>query len=724
MIRTLLTTALGIGLMHASAQTQGITIQMNVQHASCGSTTGGITAWVWGGAQPYTLLWSPAPPSGQGTNSISDAAPGTYTLMVTDANGTVASAEATIILTPDLFPSIVGATAWGCNAGCSGSYYSYLPLPGAGAPYSVSFDPPGPTGGASANGLYFNGLCVGQSYDITVSNVNGCTGTLSGLQVLGPMAPTIVNETITPSCPNGATGGFIVEFSDVDSIYVSLGQGNGTLAGNIYTATSLAPGTYTIWVGAGNGSTTPPGTSGTWCTATFSIEVPETTDPCGTLGGRLYADLNADCAQGAEDPGLPYRVIGIEPDGLYTLTDANGNIATELLYGAYALTAEPAGYTVVCAPMPAAITLDAANPSANITIAAAPTSGPDASAFVMFGQHRPGLCVTYGVSATNQGPFTMPGAVLDLFFDPLLIVNGTDGGTLIAAGHLQWQLGSLTPFSSASFWPNLCVPADASLIGTTITATAVISFGSPDGDPTNDAYVRTTTIVGSFDPNDKLAQTSTRSSDAVYYLDADHWIDYTIRFQNTGNAEAINVFLIDTISPLLDLGSLEILGASHAFTAQLRPGRVLRFDFPGILLPDSASDLLGSQGFASFRIRPVSALPVGAVLANNADIFFDFNEPVRTNTATLIAEFSTAVPQRGHGSPILAPNPVRDLLTISAPAGSTRIEVLGADGRLVLTAAPRDAILRIDAQRLAPGVYTVRCLKHDKPLGHGRFVKE
>lgn len=724
MTRTLISLALGLGLMHASAQTQGITIQMNVLHAGCGTTTGGITAWVWGGAQPYTLVWSPAPPVGQGTNSISDAAPGTYSLTVTDANGTVASAEATIILTPDLFPPIVGATAWGCNAGCSGSFYSYLPLPGAGAPYSVTFDPPGPTGGASANGLYFNGLCIGQSYDITVSDANGCTGSLSGLEVLGPMAPTIVNETITPSCPNGATGGFIVEFSDVDSVYANLGQGTGTLAGNIYTATSLAPGTYTISVGAGNGSSTPPGTSGTWCTATFSIEVPEATDPCGTLGGRLYADLNADCVQGAEDPGLPYRVIGIEPDGLYTLTDANGNIATELLYGAYALTAEPAGYTVVCPPMPAAITLDAANPSANITIAAAPTSGPDASAFVMFGQHRPGLCVTYGVSATNQSPFTMPGAVLDLFFDPLLIVNGTGDGTLIAAGHLQWQLGSLPPFSNASFWPNLCVPANAALIGTSITATAVISFGSPDGDPTNDAYVRTTTIVGSFDPNDKLAQTSTRSSDAVYYLDADHWIDYTIRFQNTGTAEAINVHLTDTLTPLLDIASLEILGASHAFTAQLRPGRVLRFDFPGILLPDSASDLPGSQGFASFRLRPVNGLTAGVLLENNADIFFDFNEPVRTNTAVLVTEFSTGVADRSMATVSVRPNPAQEWVSVTAPIGADQVELLSMDGRLLITERILGQPTRLAIGEQAQGIYLVRVLASGVPVGQVRVVKQ
>src|SRR5690606_34681493 len=106
-------------------------------------------------------------------------------------------------------------------------------------------------------------------------------------------------------------------------------------------------------------------------------------------------------------------------------------------------------------------------------------------------------------------------------------------------------------------------------------------------DPTNDSYTITGTIIGAYDPNDKLAMTSSRLSETIWFLDRDDHVDYTIRFQNTGNAEAIDVYVTDTISALHDLSSLKILGASHDFEASLLRDRVLRFDFRDIWLPDS-----------------------------------------------------------------------------------------------------------------------------------------
>ena len=55
------------------------------------------------------------------------------------------------------------------------------------------------------------------------------------------------------------------------------------------------------------------------------------------------------------------------------------------------------------------------------------------------------------------------------------------------------------------------------------------------------------TITGAYDPNDKLASTSSGNTD-VWQLNEDEWIDYTIRFQNTGTDTAFNVIITDTVS--------------------------------------------------------------------------------------------------------------------------------------------------------------------------------
>jgi uncharacterized repeat protein (TIGR01451 family) len=704
----------------------GLNIFLNVQHATCGSATGGITGSAWGGVPPYTYVWTPAPPSGQGTLVLQDLPAGMYSVTVTDAQGATASAEATVIETPDLFPPFAPAqAAWSCAPGCNGSFNHYLPLSGATMPYTVTFDPPGPTGGASPNGLYFSSLCAGETYMVTVSDANGCTGTVSGLEVVGPMDPEILNLVVTASCPGGSNGAFVVEFTDADSIFINpSGIQQWSQAGNMLMASNLAAGSYLVYVSISSNGAPPPGTSSPWCTATFAIEVPESTEPCGTVSGIVYADLDGDCMPAGADVGLPFRPLTIDPGGQVLLTGADGSYATALFYGAYAFDAAIDGYASSCITLPAAFALDAGASAATFDVPMEPLEGPDARAFLSAGVHRPGFPVSYYVSVQNDGPFAFDAMTLELAYDPLLTLVTAEGApSVVGPGQLSWALPGLAPFATAAFTVELSVPPTASLIGTMVNATVSVTPDPADADPSNDAYAITRTIVGAYDPNDKLAQTSSRLSEAWFFLDADAYVDFTIRFQNTGTAEAINVHLTDTISPLFDLLSIEVLGASHPFTAALLPGRVLRFDFTGIMLPDSAADPLGSQGYASFRLKPIPGLAPGAELANTADIYFDFNESIRTNTAVLGTDYTVGLAEQGL-SLLLRPNPVRDELWVAMPAGAALAEVVALDGRVVISRSVRDAVERLTVTDLRPGAYLLRVTTASGAMGQERFVKQ
>lgn len=723
MIRPLLASlSLSAGLLVAG---QGaIQVSFSIQHATCGSTTGSIYVYAWGGSAPYTYLWSPAPPNGQGTSGITDAPAGTYSVTITDANAADTTVSASIIETPDLFPPVsAGMEAWSCSGNCDGTWYYFIPLQGA-SPFTTTFDPPGPTGNATPNGLYTASLCIG-TYDITVSDANGCTGTIDQLNVVGPMGPDLIDTQVSGSCPGGSTGSFTITFNMVDSLIIT--GPNGTLfdaTTNPFTATNVAAGTYTVWASVG-GMTTPPGGSTGGCSMSYQVVVPESTEPCGSVSGVVYADLDGDCALNGDDIGIPYRVLTIEPGGHFTLTDANGLYATELFYGSYALDPTMSGYDVLCPdPVPADFTLDAATPASSIDAAQDPQAGPDVSVFLSATVHRPGLSSTYTITVQNNGPwpFTNLSALLD-YDDMLNVVSTTGSPAVPGAGQLEWSIPALSGFASAQFQAVLLVPAIPSLVGTVVDATATVSGLVPDSDPSNDAYTISRTIVNSYDPNDKLAATSSQASDAIYFLDIDEHIDYTIRFQNTGTAEAIDVSVIDTISTLLDLTSLQILGASHAFTAHLLPGRALRFEFDGIMLPDSASDPVGSQGFASFRLKPMQGLAANVALENAADIFFDINDPIRTNTSVLVTEFSVGIAPATTDEVNARPNPCSEMLTMEVPAGTTRLDVFATDGRVMLTQPVRDRVVRLAVEALAPGLYLVRATGSHGPVGQGRFVR-
>jgi hypothetical protein len=200
-------------------------------------------------------------------------------------------------------------------------------------------------------------------------------------------------------------------------------------------------------------------------------------------------------------------------------------------------------------------------------------------------------------------------------------------------------------------------------------------------------------------------------------------VDYTIRFQNTGTAEAVNVYLLDTIAADFDLGSLQILGASHAFEASIKPGRVLRFDFPNIMLPDSTADLEGSQGFASFRLRTDGIPEMGTMLVNAADIFFDFNDPIRTNDAELLVDVSVGLTEGTNNALLTYPNPVVDQLRLALPDGIWKAELVATDGRVTMRSAGLVNGSQMDLGAMVAGSYVIQLINNEGAQLHARVVK-
>ena len=136
-------------------------------------------------------------------------------------------------------------------------------------------------------------------------------------------------------------------------------------------------------------------------------------------------------------------------------------------------------------------------------------------------------------------------------------------------------------------------------------------------------------IIGSFDPNDKLANPIGYGDQ--HYIVKETDIEYTIRFQNVGNDTAFNVYIIDTLSQHLDVSSIHSIRTSHDYQLEVRDNRILNFNFYDILLVDSITNENASHGFVTFNITPNSDVLNETVVENNAGIIFDFNEAIITN---------------------------------------------------------------------------------------------
>ncbi len=155
----------------------------------------------------------------------------------------------------------------------------------------------------------------------------------------------------------------------------------------------------------------------------------------------------------------------------------------------------------------------------------------------------------------------------------------------------------------------------------------VNQYSLGDNNPQTDTECREASAA--YDPNDK--EGLPRGYGTEHFLAKNTDIEYLIRFQNTGNDTAFTVVLLDTIAPELNLSTLRIGPASHDFEWEIIDGNVLQYTFNSILLPDSTTNFVASNGFAKFTISQQPDLADGTVIKNDVGIYFDFNEVVMTN---------------------------------------------------------------------------------------------
>ncbi|WP_338766394.1 T9SS type A sorting domain-containing protein [Bernardetia sp. ABR2-2B] len=155
--------------------------------------------------------------------------------------------------------------------------------------------------------------------------------------------------------------------------------------------------------------------------------------------------------------------------------------------------------------------------------------------------------------------------------------------------------------------------------------------------PQNDGGERSETscseILDSYDPNDKQVVPFGLTNQNL--IEKTTELDYTIRFQNTGTIEAVNIVVLDTLSEFLDIETIRLGMVSHGYNFIIdgdADTRVLRFQFDNINLPDSNSNEPESHGFIKFKIKQKENNRIGTVIKNRAAIYFDFNSPIITNT--------------------------------------------------------------------------------------------
>jgi uncharacterized repeat protein (TIGR01451 family) len=259
-------------------------------------------------------------------------------------------------------------------------------------------------------------------------------------------------------------------------------------------------------------------------------------------------------------------------------------------------------------------------------------------------------------------------------------------------------------------------------VGELVCVEVTVTTAMGDRDPSNDKKQLCYQVVNSYDPNMKQVH----PLDEVWEGFKD-WFTYTVHFQNTGSAPAINIVLTDTLDSNLDLETFQVLSSSHYNHTKLK-GSAIEFKFPAIYLADSTSDEKASKGFIQYRIKPKANLLSGTVIRNKASIYFDFNPPIVTNTTMNHYVKSVSVDENENKLYMhVYPNPGNGQYFIQlngeiATAGLA-IEVYNLLGSVVYTGKTAAALTSIDLIHQPNGIYFIKVTGADQSFNQ-RLIKQ
>ncbi|MFT4533656.1 MAG: hypothetical protein ACJA1A_001835 [Saprospiraceae bacterium] len=247
---------------------------------------------------------------------------------------------------------------------------------------------------------------------------------------------------------------------------------------------------------------------------------------------------------------------------------------------------------------------------------------------------------TFTIYSKNLGTYDMNGiqwvevdeqVMQNDFFD----INAVD--TIVLPNKMGWFFSDLAPAETVVNQIEVHIPGPPDFpIGGLLDHKIYTEVFNGDGttELLDETFIHLP-VVCSYDPNDKQVEPYHPEG---YTNITDSELTYKVRFQNTGNAAAMNITIKDTLSDFLDVSSVRYLSGSHdEFLSFSRSDEnILTFKFSNINLPDSLSDPLGSQGHLIYSVHVIDNLPEGTIIENTAHIYFDFNPAIVTNTTNNI----------------------------------------------------------------------------------------
>ncbi|MFZ7114941.1 MAG: T9SS type A sorting domain-containing protein [Bacteroidota bacterium] len=463
----------------------------------------------------------------------------------------------------------------------------------------------------------------------------------------------------------------------------------------------------------------------------WDIWIAKLTNNYNVVSGQYYVDINGNTIFDAGDQALSNRLVSDTINSYFAFTDSSGNYEF-LIADTGTFSYSPVVqqyYTVTPTYHTSSFTLLNTTDSGKDFVAAPIPGLVDLQIdLIALTRFRPGFSVSYMLSYENVATANDSGTIILVLDTNLTFDSASVSPDLINGDTLIWYNILMEPNQAGSIVIYATIDPTTP-IGTNIITTASVenSVGVTDEYPADNNTIWTGLTTGSFDPNDKAV-----SIDKIYTNQFPNvpFLNYVIRFQNTGNDTAFTVVVRDTMSSMFDMSTFSMIESSHPAVVDFQPlTRTMTFTFSNILLADSNINEPMSHGFIHYKVKPVANLSDGDNIENTAGIYFDFNPPVITNTAVTQILLPTRINQISDFKFGLYPNPSSGKLNITLAENYINkkvfVQIVNSLGEIVYSKTESLSKNRIELNTsdYRNGLYIVRVVIDDKTASK-QFIKQ
>jgi len=427
------------------------------------------------------------------------------------------------------------------------------------------------------------------------------------------------------------------------------------------------------------------------------------------ISGNVYLDVDSNGVFNLPDHYLENRRVLLLPDSIIAFTNQAGEFNFAVDSGQYTIEFFPeSNWGVTTIPNMYVLNIDSTD-TLGLQFGINPVID-DYNLYVTIigGRPRCGWDINYDITYKNFSTTNIQGQIAFLPDTALQINSSIPPADFINGDTLFWNYGPLNVFGTGTIRVFVHMPLQA---GTPLNSYVFMTATDGGGTVASALDSLHQTVSCSFDPNDKSVEPE--GVQVANYTLNNQYLEYLIRFQNTGNDTAYQVIILDTLDTNLDPLTMQMISSTHPVETHLRD-HVAEFRFDNIMLPDSNVDEPNSHGYVKFRIKPYISTPIGTAVYNNAGIYFDLNSPVITNTV-----FNTLVDHLPVGiSPInssiknlkIYPNPSNDKINVvfnNAASDDFRLRLYNISGRLMESANSEGNTFTIEAGDYSQGLYFI-----------------